>query len=79
MVDGMIPPGAENKVMHASFRVGGAEVMASDGRCGGAPNFAGVSLSLSVPDEETADRFFSLGLIPNKIKVSEAVWTAPKS
>lgn len=56
---GMIPPGAGNKIMHASFRVGGAEVMASDGRCGGAPSFAGVSLSLSVPDEETADRFFA--------------------
>lgn len=29
--------------------------------------------------QETADRFFGLGLIPNKITVSEAVWTAPKS
>src|ERR1700745_4262234 len=29
---GMIPPGAENKVMHASFRVGDTTVMASDRR-----------------------------------------------
>ncbi|WP_290687104.1 MULTISPECIES: sulfonate ABC transporter substrate-binding protein [unclassified Haematobacter] len=29
--------------------------------------------------QETADRFYALGLIPNKITVSEAVWTAPRS
>ena len=29
--------------------------------------------------QETADRFYTLGLIPNKITVSEAVWTAPRS
>ena len=28
---GMYPPGSENKVMHASFRIGDATVMASDG------------------------------------------------
>jgi PhnB protein len=56
---GMVPPGSEDKVMHASFRVGDATVMASDGRCGGQPNFGGVSLSLAVPDEATADRFFA--------------------
>lgn len=56
---GMIPAGAENKVMHASFAIGGAEIMASDGRCAGTTNFGGISVSLSVPDEETADRFFA--------------------
>ena len=55
---GMVPPGAEDKVMHAAFRVGGATVMASDGRCSGQARFGGVSLSVSVPDEATADRFF---------------------
>ena len=30
---GMCPPGAENKVMHASFRIGDTTVLASDGRC----------------------------------------------
>ncbi len=29
---GMVPPGSENKVMHASFRIGDTTVMASDGR-----------------------------------------------
>ena len=56
---GMSPPGAEDKVMHAAFRIGGATVMASDGRCSGQPRFGGVSLSLSVPDEAAADRVFA--------------------
>src|SRR5947207_2582617 len=28
---GMVPPGFENKIMHASFRVGQTTIMASDG------------------------------------------------
>ena len=56
---GTVPPGSEDKVMHAAFRIGDATVMASDGRCSGQPRFGGVSLSLSVPDEGTADRFFA--------------------
>jgi PhnB protein len=57
---GMVAPGSENKVMHASFRVGETEVMASDGRAGGRPEFKGVSLSLSVPTEADADRLFGV-------------------
>ena len=38
---GMVPPGSENKVMHASFRIGETTLMASDGRCLGKPNFQG--------------------------------------
>ena len=56
---GMVPPGSEDKVMHAEFRVGGATLMASDGRCSGQARFGGVSLALSMPDEETADRLFA--------------------
>jgi len=56
---GMIPPGAENKVMHASFRVGDTTVMASDGRCTGQPNFQGFALSLGVATEAEADRYFT--------------------
>lgn len=55
---GMIPPGSENKVMHAAFRVGEATAMASDGQCNGKPNFDGFSLSLTVPDAAAADRMF---------------------
>jgi PhnB protein len=55
---GMVPPGSENKVMHASLRIGDAAVMASDGRCQGRPSFSGFSLSLTARDEADADRLF---------------------
>ena len=56
---GMIPPGAESKVMHASFRIGDTTVMASDGRCTGQPNFQCFALSLGVASEAEADRYFA--------------------
>jgi PhnB protein len=55
---GMIPEGHEDKIMHASFQVGGAMVMASDG-CGDSPAFAGFSLHLGVETEIDAKRFFA--------------------
>jgi len=57
--DGMVPPGAEDKVMHSSFRIGDTTVMASDGRCGGRPSFQGTSLALTVPDDAEAKRRFA--------------------
>ena len=56
---GMVPPGAENKVMHSSFRIGDTVVMASDGRCLGKPSFQGFSLSITVPNEAEAKRVFA--------------------
>jgi len=56
---GMVPPGSENKVMHASLRVGDATVMASDGRCTGQTQFQGFSLSLTVANEAEAERMFA--------------------
>jgi PhnB protein len=53
---GMLPPGSEDKIMHASFTVGGDTLMASDGECGGDVEFKGVSISLSTPDKATAER-----------------------
>src|SRR4026207_1208638 len=49
---GMAQPGMENKVMHASFRIGETILMASDGRCEGQPRFEGFSLAIGVPDEQ---------------------------
>lgn len=46
------------KIMHASFRLGSASLMASDGMASGKPNFAGVSLSLLVPSEAEGERLF---------------------
>ena len=55
---GMLPPGFENKVMHASFRVAGNVIMASDG-CEVGAQFKGFSLSISVATEAEADRYFT--------------------
>src|SRR6266540_5467259 len=56
---GMCPPGAGDKVMHMSFRIGDTTVMASDGRCEGRPSFQGFALSLAVGSEAEADRRFA--------------------
>jgi len=56
---GMCAPGAEDKVMHTSFRIGDTTVMASDGRCTGQPSFQGFSLSLTAPNETEAERLFA--------------------
>ncbi len=55
---GMLKPGYENKVMHATFRIGQSILMASDG-CGEPLNFQGFSLSISVPDEAEAKKVFA--------------------
>jgi PhnB protein len=54
----MVSPGSENKVMHSSFRVGEAVLLASDGRCQGQTNFQGISLALTVRDEAEAQTRF---------------------
>jgi PhnB protein len=54
-----MPPGTENKVMHASLRIGDTIVMASDGNCAGQSKFQGFSLALAAADEAEADRLFS--------------------
>lgn len=54
-----LPECFEDKVMHASFRVGETTLMASDGRCEGTANFDGFSLSITVPDESEAERVFA--------------------
>ncbi len=56
---GAVPPGAENKVMHANLRIGETMVMASDGRCAGGASFQGFSLSLTVSDDAAAERVFA--------------------
>jgi PhnB protein len=55
---GACPAGAQDKVMHASFRIGDSTVMASDGRCQGQPSFQGIALSLTAADDAEAERLF---------------------
>ncbi len=54
----MFPPGAEDKIMHASMRIGETTVLLSDGRCSGDPSFGGMSLTLTVPNEDEAGRAY---------------------
>jgi PhnB protein len=56
---GMLPPGSENKVMHATLRIGASNLMLSDGRCDGKPVFNGFSLSLDAANEAEAERLFA--------------------
>jgi len=56
--EGMMTPGFETKIMHASFRVGDSLIMASDG-CGPTTPFSGFSLSLTLPNPEAAQRAFN--------------------
>jgi len=56
---GRLPPGSENKVMHATLNIGGAIVMASDGMNSGATEFKGFSLSLGYSSETEAQRAFN--------------------
>lgn len=55
---GMLPPGFENKIMHATFHIGGTTLMASDG-CQQGSSFGGFALSLSLPTEAEANRAFT--------------------
>ncbi|MBB4223532.1 VOC family protein [Variovorax guangxiensis] len=50
-------PDAE-KVMHAVFRIGETELMASDGRCSGQPKFEGVMLALTASTDAEAVKWF---------------------
>lgn len=56
---GRVPAGFENKIMHASFRVGNTVLFASDGCSTEPANFQGFSLSVSVPNEGEARRVFA--------------------
>ena len=56
---GMVPPGWENKIMHASLRIGETTVMATDGDARGKTSFQGFSLSLTAIDDAQAKRLFA--------------------
>jgi PhnB protein len=67
---GTLPPGSENKVMHATFHVGETTIMASDGYAKGNPRFEGFSLSISVATE--ADRLFNALAEGGQVKMALA-------
>lgn len=55
---GTLPPGSDNKVMHASLRVGDTLLMASDGTEHEGGEHKGFSLALQVRDAAEAKRCF---------------------
>ncbi len=54
-----IEPGMEEKVLHASLRIGGTVIGVSDGMCSGRPEFKGFGLTLEVKDKGEAERCFA--------------------
>jgi PhnB protein len=54
-----IPPGSEDKVMHASLRIGETTVLASDGHSLGRPTFQGFALSITASKDADVERTFN--------------------
>lgn len=53
------PPGREEKIMHAAFKVGETTLMADDGMGPEKAEFKGFTLSINVPDDAEAKRVFA--------------------
>ena len=56
---GMLPPGSEDRIMHASMRIGDSTVLVSDGNCSGTTGFNGFSLTLHAASDAEAERLFA--------------------
>lgn len=48
----------KDKVMHAAFRIGDTQIMASDGQCSGKAVFSGVTLTLNAASNGEAEKMF---------------------
>ncbi|MBD5801588.1 hypothetical protein AZOA_10040 [Azoarcus sp. Aa7] len=55
---GVLPPGFDEKVMHANLSFGDTQVMVSDGRCTGQSGFEGFALTVSLSDVAEVERVF---------------------
>jgi len=76
MPPGMLPAGFEEKVMHATFRVGETRIMASDG-CSEGSTFGGFSLALNVATITEADQAFAALAEGGKVTMpqTETFWS----
>lgn len=54
-----MPECFDEKVMHATVRIGSSMFFASDGRCEGDPEFEGFSMAINVPSESEAENLFN--------------------
>jgi PhnB protein len=51
-------PGSKDKIMHAAFKIGDTQVLASDGRCTGKASFSGINLTLNAANNSEAEKLF---------------------
>ena len=57
-----VKPGTEDKIFHATFRIGSTQIMASDCGCENSPTdtaFVGFSLAIRAESAEQAERIFA--------------------
>jgi len=74
----MCAPGSDDKIMHACFRIGNTQIMASDGRAQGKPIFQGFALSVSAKDEADADRLFKALIRVGKCRCLAKTFFSPR-
>ena len=53
------PPGFDNKIMNAAFRIGDTQLMADDGMAEKPADFKGMTLAIGVADDAEAKRVFA--------------------
>ena len=58
-VQGQRSPDSKDKIMHAAFRIGDTQVMASDGQCNGKATFSGIALTLNATSNAEAEKMFN--------------------
>lgn len=66
--EGILQPGFESKVMHATLRIGSSTVMASDGTCD-SETFSGFRLSIVLDDAATAHLAFDALAVGGKVEM----------
>ena len=72
------PPGYEEKIMNAAFRIGETELMADDGMGDKTTEFKGMTLAIEVADDAEAKRVFTaLGEGGNvSMPLAKTFWTS---
>ena len=72
------PPGFEEKIMNAAFRIGETELMADDGMGGKKAEFKGMTLAIGVANDAEAKRvFMALGESGNvTMPLAKTFWTS---
>lgn len=72
------PPGYENKIMHAAFKIGDTTLMADDGMGPGTAEFKGVTLALTAGDDAETKRLFDALSKGGSVQMplSKTFWTS---